>query len=287
MISDIKSLLSFYLAEDFNFQDDITTLNIVEKFYKKKVIFNILCKESSDDIVVCGLDLISNLFDIFGAKIDILQNLGDGGTCHDRMIVFEAKAFNTDVLKLERTMLNIIQHLSGVATKVSRLNDIILTSQAPNIKLLDTRKTSPGMRYLQKYAVKIGGGQNHRFGLFDRVLIKENHISAAGGMLNVILALKQNPLENCEIECQTEQDIDFVLANADLFTRLMLDNFTPSEVQRLAYKVKQNSGLEVEVSGGINDFNLSDYCLPCVDFISMGSVTHSVKSIDFSLDIIN
>ncbi len=286
MLSYAQSLIKFYLEEDLGGKDDITTAGIVDAF-AKECKFTIVCKEpeQSGKIVLCGLVFLEQIFKSFNAELKINKILKEGELVKKGDIVFEGVALNSNILRLERTILNIIQHLSGVASKVAVLNDIILKSQNPDVKLLDTRKTSPGFRYMQKYAVKIGGGQNHRFGLFDRPLIKENHIAAAGGLQNVINILQQKPLQNCEIECQTPQELDMVLANHQLFTRVMLDNFASDEVLHLAKKVKQLSNLETEVSGGINHTNLASYCLPCVDFISLGTLTHSVKSIDFSLDI--
>ena len=286
MFNDIADLIKFYLDEDLGGADDITTAGIVDPF-AKECKFTIVCKEPEQGgkIILCGIGFLEQVFECFNADLKINKMLKDGTEVKKGDIVFEGLAFNSNILRLERTILNITQHLSGIASKVAVLNDVVLGSQNPNIKLLDTRKTTPGFRSLQKYAVKIGGGQNHRFGLFDRPLIKENHIAAAGGIENVISILKQKPLQNCEIECQTPQELDAVLANHQLFTRVMLDNFSPQDVLTLAKKVKQLSGLETEVSGGINQTNLANYCLPCVDFISLGSLTHSVKSIDFSLDI--
>jgi nicotinate-nucleotide pyrophosphorylase (carboxylating) len=175
-----------------------------------------------------------------------------------------------------------MQRMSGIATQTRSIVDLI---EGTNTRLLDTRKTTPGIRALEKWAVTIGGGVNHRFGLYDMVMIKDNHIDYAGGITNAILRtveyLKAKNLKlNIEIEVRDEKELDEVLAVGQV-DRIMLDNFTPDEIKRVLPKIP--SHYETEASGGITIENIRSYAETGVDFISSGALTHSVKSLDMSL----
>jgi nicotinate-nucleotide pyrophosphorylase (carboxylating) len=186
------------------------------------------------------------------------------------------------MLTAERTVLNFMQRLSGIATfthqYVEQLNGL-------NTKILDTRKTTPGMRLLEKWAVKIGGGENHRIGLYDMILIKDNHVDFAGGIANAIdkshQYLKQNNLNlKVEIETRTLDEVKQVIEKGGV-DRIMLDNFSPALIKEALLLI--NGKFETEASGGITFTTLREYAETGVDFISSGALTHSVKSLDLSM----
>jgi nicotinate-nucleotide pyrophosphorylase (carboxylating) len=181
------------------------------------------------------------------------------------------------ILKAERTALNFIQRLSGIATKTHNLTKLI---EQTGVKLLDTRKTTPLLRRLEKYAVRVGGGYNHRSGLYDMILIKENHIRAAGGIAEAISRVKlHNTTYKIEIEVTNLLELaDAVKAGVD---RVMLDNMDVRTIKQAVKKFKNK--VELEVSGGINESNIQLYASTGVDYISCGALTHSVKAMDISL----
>ena len=307
--SNVKNYLEFYLAEDLGFDfkindktntiekiissDKTTTTTIANSSTKD---FEIFCKDKQNKtLMLSGIAFVLEVFEILGLSDQITYYKNDGDILTYGDIVFKAKLNSNLILAIERTLLNIVQQCSGVATNANKIQSIVNTYCKQNkinqIKVLDTRKTMLGSRLLQKYSVYVAGAKNHRFALYDRILIKDNHIDANGGIEKLINILKtsiiaDNALKNSiEIECQNNHQVDIVLQNHHLFKTIMLDNFLPSDVALLAGRIKNSSSLKVEVSGGINESNIVNYCCDGVDFISLGLLTHSVKSIDFSLDI--
>ena len=189
------------------------------------------------------------------------------------------------MLTAERTVLNFIQRLSGIATSTKQYAEALLDFHT---QIIDTRKTTPGMRLLEKWAVKIGGGKNHRIGLYDMILIKDNHIDFAGGIENAIDKtheyLKSHNLNlQIEIETRSIEEVKKVLVKKGVH-RIMLDNFTPSMISEAVLLI--NHEFETEASGGITLLTLKEYAKTSVDFISSGALTHSVKSFDFSMKAI-
>ena len=206
----------------------------------------------------------------------------DGDIVRKGDIVFRVKGRAISILTSERTVLNYMQRLSGVATNTM---EYVRLLSGTNTKLLDTRKTTPTMRILEKYAVKVGGGTNHRMGLYDMIMLKDNHIDFAGGISNAIDKtreyLKKNNLSmKIEIEVRNFDELAQVLEKGGV-DRIMLDNFTPTDLKKAVEQI--NKRYETESSGGINKLTIAEYAKSGVDYISVGALTHHIKSVDLSL----
>jgi len=235
-----------------------------------------------DTGILAGVELAKRIFHHYDPELQMNIHILDGAKVTPGDIAFEVTGKSQSILATERLVLNFMQRMSGIATQTRSIVDLI---EGTNTRLLDTRKTTPGIRALEKWAVSIGGGVNHRFGLYDMVMIKDNHIDYAGGITNAILRtveyLKAKNLKlNIEIEVRDEKELDEVLAVGQV-DRIMLDNFTPDEIKRVLPKIPSN--YETEASGGITIENIRSYAETGVDFISSGALTHSVKSLDMSL----
>lgn len=216
-------------------------------------------------------------------ELSVRKTDGDQVTFGD--VVFVAEGSVRSLLRAERVLLNYLQRMSGIATLTNRfVNKVSHTT----VRLLDTRKTTPNNRVFEKYAVRCGGGENHRFGLFDRIMIKDNHIDACGGIeeaLNKVAAYKQQlqlPVP-VEIETRNVQEIQAVLQHGGA-DRIMLDNFTPAEAKKGVILI--GGKMETEISGGVNLDTVAAYAETGVDFISVGAFTHSAKALDFSFKVI-
>ncbi|OFZ66347.1 MAG: nicotinate-nucleotide diphosphorylase (carboxylating), partial [Bacteroidetes bacterium RIFCSPHIGHO2_02_FULL_44_7] len=197
-------------------------------------------------------------------------------------IVFEIVGHSASILSTERLVLNFMQRMSGIATQTYELTRLISGTKA---RLLDTRKTTPGIRYMEKWAVRIGGGTNHRFGLYDMIMLKDNHIDYAGGIRKAIerthAYLKtNNKALKIEVEVRNEKELMEVLEVGGV-DRIMLDNFSPDQIREALQKVPDT--IETEASGGITRETIVAYAETGVDFISVGALTHSVRSLDLSL----
>jgi nicotinate-nucleotide pyrophosphorylase (carboxylating) len=213
-------------------------------------------------------------------KISVL--IADGTWVNPGDIAFVIEGKTQDITIAERLMLNIMQRMSGIATHTHRIQSMISHTDC---KLLDTRKTTPNFRIFEKWAVKIGGGENHRFGLYDMILVKDNHVDFAGGMQqaidNVIAYLKQNQLQiPIEIEARNMDDVKTIVESGIAF-RILLDNFTPEQIQSAVTWI--DGRILTEASGGITEENVVDYAEAGVNFISMGALTHQIHALDFSL----
>ncbi len=235
-----------------------------------------------DDGIVAGIELAQVILTELDSniKFDVFKKDGDSVYFGDIGFVVEGSVHA--ILAGERLLLNCMQRLSGVATQTNKLVKLMGNSKS---KLLDTRKTTPNLRFLEKWAVQVGGGYNHRIGLYDMIMLKDNHNDYAGGITNAVNKtksyLKENKL-NLKVEVETrnlsEVEEALVVGGVD---RIMLDNFTPDEIM-VALKLINNR-VETEASGGINESNLAAYAATNVDYISIGALTHSVKSLDISL----
>lgn len=229
------------------------------------------------DGIVAGVDVAIRVFKLLDneLKTTVYRKDGDVVKPYDEILRIEGNP--SSILKAERTALNFIQRLSGIATKTQSYVKLI---EHTNAKLLDTRKTTPLLRRLEKYAVRVGGGFNHRIGLYDMILIKENHIRAAGGVTEAINRVKQhNTSYKIEIEVTNLHELaDAVSAGVD---RVMLDNMDIRTIKQAVKKYKNK--VELEISGGINETNIQLYATTGVDYISCGALTHSVKALDISL----
>ncbi len=235
-----------------------------------------------EDGILAGIDLAKAIFFEIDPLLKLEVFFSDGQKIESGTIIFNVFGHVQSILKAERLVLNCMQRMSGIATETARLTALISNT---NCKLLDTRKTVPGMRLLDKLAVKIGGGINHRIGLFDAILIKDNHVDYAGGIKNAISRSKEYLQKNnlqlpIIIETRNKKEIDEVLSIGGI-DRIMLDNFSVKDLKEAVKLV--NKEFITEASGGINENNLIEYAETGVDFISMGYLTHTVKNLDISL----
>jgi nicotinate-nucleotide pyrophosphorylase (carboxylating) len=201
-------------------------------------------------------------------------------------IVLTVQGNSQSILKAERLVLNCMQRMSAIATQTHK---IVALLAGTGTQILDTRKTTPGFRYFEKWAVKIGGGVNHRFGLYDMILIKDNHVDYSGGIVNAISNTKQYLAKHhkalaIEIEVRNLHELDEVLTVGGV-QRILLDNFSPADLREAVNKI--NGRYVTEASGGITEQNVREYAECGVNYVSMGALTHSVKSLDLSLKAIN
>jgi nicotinate-nucleotide pyrophosphorylase (carboxylating) len=230
--------------------------------------------------VVAGLSVVERVFQILSIQIKVESKCQDGDRVVKGDVLATISGPACQILMGERTALNLLQRLSGIATRTAHIVELV----APyNTSVTDTRKTTPGLRLLEKYAVWVAGGKNHRFGLYDGVLIKDNHIKVAGGIKKAVAMVRSNVPDTLKIEVEVEnlEEVKEALgANADI---IMLDNMGVDTIKE-AVKIIAGQAL-VEVSGGITEDNVVEYAKAGVDRISIGALTHSVKALDISLDV--
>lgn len=234
-----------------------------------------------EDCTLAGVEVAVEIFKKLDANSNITLFKKDGDTCRAGDIAFEITATVHALLSGERLMLNVLQRMSGIATYTRRLTELIKHTPC---RLLDTRKTTPGMRFLEKRAVVIGGGFNHRFGLYDMIMLKDNHIDFAGGIARALSSVHRylsahNLNLKIEVECRNLDEVKQTLQVGGI-DRIMFDNFSVQEIYDALNIV--NKKVETEASGGINESNIVSYAETGVDYISMGALTHSVKSVDLS-----
>ena len=239
----------------------------------------LLCKQ---DGIIAGIEIARLVLERLDPTMQFEQLIEDGTRVKVGDVAFYVSGSERSLLQAERILLNIMQRMSGVATQTAIYVDRL---EGLHTKVLDTRKTTPGMRVLDKMAVKIGGGENHRIGLFDMILLKDNHIDFAGGVRKAVEKAREYLKatgRNIPIECEVRslEDIDEVFA-AGGADRIMFDNFTPAQTKIAVEKVAGRC--ETESSGGITLENLREYAETGVDFISVGALTHQIKSLDMSL----
>jgi nicotinate-nucleotide pyrophosphorylase (carboxylating) len=236
-----------------------------------------------DNGILAGVELAAEIFHIVDDKLKLTVFLNDGAEVKYGDVAFEVEGDTQSILKAERLVLNCMQHMSGIATITHEFVDVL---KGTNTKVLDTRKTIPGMRYLDKWAVRIGGGVNHRFGLYDMILIKDNHVDYAGGISEAIEGARNYLAANnkklaIEIEVRNLDELEEVLQTGGV-DRILLDNFNFSDLREAVNMIEGR--FITEASGGITIDNIREYAETGVDYISVGaSLTHSVKSLDLSL----
>jgi nicotinate-nucleotide pyrophosphorylase (carboxylating) len=235
-----------------------------------------------DDGIIAGVELAQKIFHHFDPSLKINVLIPDGTPVKFGDIAFTVEGSSRSILTTERLVLNFMQRMSGIATKT---NSIVKIIEGTNCKLLDTRKTTPGIRYMEKWAVKIGGGENHRFALYDMIMLKDNHVDYAGGIRQAIERannyIKENNLDlKIEIEVRNEDELKQVLETGNV-DRIMLDNFTPERIKAVLPTIP--SQYETEASGGITLETIRGFAETGVQFISVGALTHSAKSLDMSL----
>lgn len=237
------------------------------------------------DGILCGVDVAKEVIRQVDTSIQMEQFMNDGDEIYKGDIVFKLHGPACSMLTAERNVLNFMQRMSGIATTTREYVDLVKDT---GVTLLDTRKTTPNMRIFEKYAVKVGGAQNHRFGLYDMMMLKDNHIDFAGGIEKAIDAAnayqKAKGLDlKIEIETRSLEDVQRVMQHGGVH-RIMFDNFTPAQIVEGVKMV--NHRYETEASGGIVKETLRDYAVTGVDFVSVGAFTHHIASLDLSLKTI-
>jgi nicotinate-nucleotide pyrophosphorylase (carboxylating) len=274
-------MIQLHRIADFLAEDGAdATVNAIPEIKLKTCDFFFISKEK-EDFIVCGVGFLEQTLREIGSKnFKITALKKDGDVVKKSEIILKGTANAADFLLIERTALNLMQQLSGVSTKTFKMQKAL---EGTKIKILDTRKTTPGIRELQKYAVRVGGGKNHRFGLFDMIMIKDNHIAAVGGIKNAILSvIKHNNGLKIEVECETlAQVTEAIKHKIDV---IMLDNMPIKQI-KIASKIIRTTEIKIEVSGGVNFKNINKYKELDIDYISTGSLTHSVQAVDISAKI--
>lgn len=270
----IDQLLTLAFAEDVG-DGDATTLSTIPA--DEMGAQHLLVKEEG---ILAGVEIARKVFEKFDPSLEMTVYIGDGAHVKPGDIAFKVEGTVRSLLQTERIMLNIMQRMSGIATQTARYQERL---KGLKTKVLDTRKTTPGLRILEKEAVKIGGGANHRMGLFDMILIKDNHVDFAGGIPQAVKAAREWMKANgkdLKIEVETRNNDEIRQALAEGADRIMFDNFTPAQTREAVALVDGRA--ETESSGGITLDTLRDYGEAGVDFISVGALTHSVKGLDMS-----
>lgn len=264
------------LVEDVG-AGDYTSLSTIKEEQLGEA--QLLVKEEG---ILAGIEVAKEIFSQIDPELEFDQLITDGTSVKYGDIAFKIKGKIHTILKGERLVLNIMQRMSGIATQTAKYVQAISGTKA---KVLDTRKTTPLLRFLEKKAVEIGGGANHRFGLYDMILIKDNHVDYAGGIsaaVNAAFAYKKEKQLDIaiEVEVRNFEELNEVLS-LDAVDRVMFDNFSPEQVKEAVDLVAGR--LVTEASGGITFATIADYAKQGVDYISVGALTHSVKSLDLSL----
>jgi nicotinate-nucleotide pyrophosphorylase (carboxylating) len=276
----IDDIISNAITEDIG-DGDHTTLATLPSGASGKA--KLLVKEKG---ILCGVDLAQKIFKTVDPDLQINILITDGSAINIGDIAFEVSGNRASILKSERLVLNFMQRLSGIATATNRA---VKKLEGLNTKILDTRKTTPLLRELEKYAVRTGGGENHRMGLYDMVMIKDNHVDYAGGIENAINAVQNYFIKTgiklkTEIEVRNFEELQQVLDYGKV-DRIMLDNFSVMNLDKAVHLI--NGRFETEASGGITEETLRKFAETGVDYISMGALTHQIKSLDLSLKAIN
>lgn len=270
----LRDILDTAFKEDIGF-GDITSSSVLPDQLRTGVFI------AKMDGVLSGTGAIEDGYRMLNASVDVQLQKRDGDRVQAGDQIAEAKGPVGVLLTGERVILNILQHLSGIATQTAK---VVNAMKGSNTRICDTRKTLPGLRALQKYAVRCGGGYNHRLRLDDGVIIKDNHIKAAGGIREAVeMVLEQIGLMvNIEVECENEHQVrEAIEAGADI---IMLDNRTPEEATELCRLIPDN--IIVELSGGISVETAKKYAYCGADYISIGALTHSVKALDISFNLL-
>ena len=271
--SSITALVKNTLKEDIE-NGDITTRNIFSK--DKSAVAEVVAREP---MILCGLDIFQAVFQKLTSKVKFSsKNYKDGDEVSEGETIVRVECDVVSLLEGERSALNILQWLSGISTLTNRY-----VKKAKPIKILDTRKTTPGLREFEKYAVICGGGNNHRFGLYDQVLIKDNHIELAGGITKAVKLIKEKIAKDniIEVEVKTMEEVEEALDNnVDI---IMLDNMNIEIMKQAINKI--NGKAKIEISGGVTYAMLGEISKIGADFISIGALTHSAAAVDISMNI--
>jgi nicotinate-nucleotide pyrophosphorylase (carboxylating) len=276
---NFKTFVQNALQEDVGDGDHSALATIPSN---KKGKCHLLVKENG---ILAGVDAAKEIFKIIDPKFKVTVFINDGTPVKVGDIAFIVEGSSQKLLTAERLVLNVMQRMSAIATKTNYLQTLCKGTKA---KVIDTRKTTPGFRFFEKWAVVIGGGSNHRFGLYDMIMLKDNHIDFAGGIIEALDAthayLKKTKKKLAiEVETRTLNDVKLIL-NKGGFQRIMLDNYTIADTKKAVALI--GNKFEIESSGGITEKTIASYAKCGVDFISVGALTHHVKSMDLSLKAI-
>lgn len=272
----LEELIANALKEDVG-DGDHSTLCCIDENKKGKAILKI-----KDEGILAGVDVAEKIFSFVEPSSVLKKIKDDGDEMHAGEIAFEVSAKVHTILSCERLVLNCMQRMSGIATLTRKYTDKL---KGYHTKLLDTRKTTPNFRLLEKEAVRIGGGVNHRFGLYDMIMLKDNHIDYSGGIENAInkawkYVQEKKPGLKIEVETRSLEDVKKAVETGKV-DRIMLDNFSSEKIKE-ALKIIDGK-YETEASGGITLENIESFAATCVDFISSGAIIHQAKSLDLSL----
>jgi len=268
----VDVLLRTALAEDLGAGDITTRLTVPPETRARAQI------AAKDAAVLAGLPLVRKLCDILGGHVDVRERVTDGERVRGGDVLVTLAGAAHTLLAIERVTLNLLQHLSGIATMTARFVSLVTGT---GCRIVDTRKTLPGLRILEKYAVRMGGGSNHRFGLADGILIKENHIAAAGGLGRAVQAARAGAPHGMrvEVECQTLDDVaEALTAGAEL---VLLDNMTVPQLTEAVQLIDHRA--LVEASGGVNEDTVRAVASTGVDLVSVGALTHSARAADIHM----
>jgi nicotinate-nucleotide pyrophosphorylase (carboxylating) len=276
--SEVITAIGHFLAEDIGRGDITTSATVPDEI---RGVGRFLAKE---DLVICGLNIAEAVFLHLDPEIPEIETVyADGDEVQEGTIFGSLKGYADVLLTGERVALNLLQRMSGVATLTRQY---VRAVEGTNAAIVDTRKTTPGLRLLEKYAVTVGGGKNHRMGLDDGVLIKDNHITMAGGITEAVTAAKEKVghLHKIEVEIMNWAQLrEAIEAGCDV---VMLDNQTPEEAAKLVEMARSlNPGVLIEASGGMDLDRVRSYAQAGVDLISVGRITHSAKAVDISFKI--
>ena len=277
--SVLNQFIEYALAEDIG-SGDITTMATIDEKQMGTAVFHV-----KEDCIIAGIELAIIICQKVDPLLQIKFNVQDGDSIKSNNSIGSMEGYIHSILKTERLLLNCMQRMSAIATKTNYLATLI----APyNVQILDTRKTTPNFRICEKWAVRIGGGVNHRFGLYDQFLIKDNHIKAAGGIKNAIQScisykLKMNLALPIVVEVSNIDEFN-IAKEFEEVDRLLIDNFKPDQIKNL---LNLNTTKKIiEASGGINASNIEEYAKTGINFVSLGDLTHHVSAVDISLKIV-
>ncbi len=273
-----KAILSF-LEEDLALSGDLTTASVEDR----KSVAEVIAKE---DCILCGIPFFEAVFRLYDNNTTFEWKKKEGEETLDGEVIGKVYGNIKTLLTCERTALNILQRLSGIATETRKYVDLL---KGANVKLLDTRKTTPGLRYFEKYATKIGGAYNHRMGLYDAVMIKDNHIKAFGGVIPAVksVALSIPVTAKIEVEIENEKQLEEVIQVIELVDIVMLDNWNIDKVENAALKLKSaKSSIKVEVSGNITIEKIGELRDKPIDFVSTSKIITGAKWTDISMEVL-
>ena len=275
-MNDVRTarLIDLALEEDAGL-GDLTSRAIFQAGHRSRAVI-----DAKQDLVICGLEVAAAVFARVDPALKVKLLAQDGDRVKRGTAVLRVAGPTVSLLTAERTALNFLQRLSGIATQARRFADAV---RGTGVRIVDTRKTTPGYRALEKYAVRCGGCRNHRSSLGEHVLIKDNHIAAAGSLIKAVRLCQAAAPHTAKIEVEAKSLAEVreaLRAGADV---ILLDNMTPAQVRAAVAVIQGRTG--VEVSGGVTFATLRDYALPGVDVISIGALTHSVAAADLSLDL--